>query len=162
MEQKPSFHQCRVRKFPFQSGLSLSSQPREMKSSCTETGPHQAFIVEPMYLWDSEQKEMYDVAQSMSQLRIFKIRHFLFNLCVFIFRTSYILYANQFSCKLTVSFSAFWQFQAQTMSQGTALFSCGLMGESHTHTCKDVMGFRNKTPGLILQRRKQLSTLLNK
>lgn len=33
------------------------------------------------------------------------------------------------SCKLTANLSYIWQLQAQTMSQGTALFSCGLMGK---------------------------------
>lgn len=39
---------------------------------------------------------------------------------------------------------AFPQFQAQTMSQGTALFSCGLMGKGF-ETDRNVLYFTSQT-----------------
>lgn len=105
-------------KIPFP--MSLSSQPCEMKSSGSETGPL-VFMHLPV-----ETGQFYRPIID-SQNRTFPSFHWCH------WRRPVAGDANWPICLV------FWQLQAQIMSQGSALFSLGLAGESHTSTCTDVV-----------------------
>lgn len=85
--------------------------------------------IRSIYSVTSQQEKMYYNAHSPDLLNIYKTC----DCFLFVQVPLHFMQISSFdflgSCKLTANLSYIWQLQVQTMSQGTALFSCGLMGK---------------------------------